>query len=46
VVLLHGAVVERWVTAGLVADPREPYTRTLLESVPGGPPFDVTAPIV
>ena len=46
VVLLHGEVVERGATADLFADPREPYTRKLLESVPGGPAFDITAPLV
>jgi ABC-type glutathione transport system ATPase component len=46
VVLLHGEVVERGATQELFADPREPYTRKLLESVPGGPAFDITAPLV
>ena len=46
VVLLHGAIVERGSTADVFSDPRDAYTRRLLESVPGGPAFDVTAPLV
>ncbi|MFS0734129.1 ABC transporter ATP-binding protein [Microbacterium sp. 1P10UB] len=46
VVLLHGKVVEAGPTGDVFAAPRDPYTRTLLESVPGGAAFDVTAPLV
>ena len=34
VILRHGAVVERGVTDEVFGDPRHPYTRTLLASVP------------
>jgi len=46
VVLLHGRIVEQGTIADVFADPREEYTRRLLESVPGGAAFDVTAPVV
>ncbi|AOX45896.1 ABC transporter ATP-binding protein [Microbacterium sp. BH-3-3-3] len=46
VVLLHGGIVEQGPIAEVFADPREAYTRRLLESVPGGAAFDVTAPVV
>ena len=44
--LLHGKVVEAGPTEEVFAAPRDAYTRTLLESVPGGAAFDVTAPLV
>lgn len=44
-VLLHGRVVEAGPTAEVFSDPQNAYTRKLLESVPGGPAFDVTAPL-
>ncbi|WP_022879182.1 ABC transporter ATP-binding protein [Microbacterium sp. B19] len=44
-VLLHGRVVEHGTIEDVFADPREAYTRRLLESVPGGAAFDVTAPV-
>jgi ABC-type glutathione transport system ATPase component len=34
VVLHHGRVVEEGVTATVLADPQEPYTRRLLAAVP------------
>ena len=45
VVLLHGDVVEQGRVADVFAHPRSAYTRTLLESVPGGPGFHLDAPI-
>jgi oligopeptide transport system ATP-binding protein len=35
VVMRHGAIVERGTTASVLAEPSHPYTRLLLESVPG-----------
>jgi ABC-type oligopeptide transport system ATPase subunit len=35
VVLRHGRIVERGATESVLADPSHPYTRLLLESVPG-----------
>jgi peptide/nickel transport system ATP-binding protein len=35
-VMRHGRVVEHGTVAGIFDDPREEYTRTLLESIPVG----------
>jgi peptide/nickel transport system ATP-binding protein len=34
-VMRHGAIVEQGATADIFSDPRDPYTRLLLDSVPG-----------
>lgn len=39
VVLLHGDVVEAGPVGTVFANPSSPYTRKLIESVPGGPTF-------
>ncbi|MGW4967318.1 ABC transporter ATP-binding protein [Nonomuraea sp. NPDC004186] len=41
VVLYHGDVVEHAPAADLYRSPRHEYTRTLLDSVPGAPGFDI-----
>lgn len=38
-VLYHGEVVEHGTTAAVFENPVAPYTRTLIDSVPGGPAF-------
>ncbi len=42
-VLLHGDVVEQGEAEALFSSPQEPYTRRLLDSVPGGPGFSLDA---
>jgi ABC-type glutathione transport system ATPase component len=46
VVLLQGHIVEQGAITDVFAEPREAYTRRLLESVPGGAAFDMTAPVL
>ncbi|MCA2226623.1 ATP-binding cassette domain-containing protein [Nonomuraea aurantiaca] len=41
VVLYHGDIVEQAPAADLYQRPRHEYTRTLLDSVPGAPGFDI-----
>ena len=45
VVLLNGSVVESGPVDRVFADPTAEYTRTLIESVPGGAGFDLMAPL-
>lgn len=45
VVLLGGEVVEAGPVASVFTEPRADYTRTLLESVPGGAAFDLVGPV-
>lgn len=40
-VLYHGDLVEFGSAEQVFADPKHPYTRTLLDSVPGGPGFNI-----
>ncbi|WP_193750708.1 ABC transporter ATP-binding protein [Leucobacter chromiiresistens] len=42
-VLLHGETVEHRSAEEIFRDPRAPYTRLLLDSVPGGPGFSLDA---
>ncbi|WP_341996573.1 ATP-binding cassette domain-containing protein [Microbacterium sp. LWH7-1.2] len=44
IVLLNGEVVEAGPVASVFAEPRAEYTRTLIESVPGGAAFDLSGP--
>lgn len=41
-VLRHGALVELGTAEQIFTRPRDPYTRTLLDSVPGAPGFSLT----
>ncbi|MCP1415755.1 ATP-binding cassette domain-containing protein [Paenarthrobacter sp. A20] len=45
VVLYRGDVVEAGAVESVFTDPQHPYTRTLLDSVPGGPGFNIDADI-
>ncbi|BCW84064.1 ABC transporter ATP-binding protein [Paenarthrobacter ureafaciens] len=40
-VLFHGEVVEHGDVDSVYGNPRHPYTRRLIDSVPGGPGFDI-----
>jgi ABC-type glutathione transport system ATPase component len=44
VVLYHGDIVEQGPAARLYSRPEHPYTRKLLDSVPGAPGFDIEPP--